>query len=534
MKLVTPRRRGAPPSEQPPPPSQIYTFSAPVRGWVTNESIAAAEPRGASVLDNFWVERTAIKPRGGRRLHATVHASNPCESLMVYRSGTAEKLFGCTAAAIYDISSPADATVVPSSAVSGLTGGDWSYVQMATAGGEFLIAANGADSMRKYDGSAWGTITGVTTPAITGVTTSDIKHVWVYKNRLFMIKKDTLNAYALDTPDAFGGAVDTISLQGVFQKGGELVLGATWSTDSGSGMDDMCVFISDQGEVAVYTGTDPGDATAWSLMGVYQMAPPIHKNAIMKAGGNLLVATKIGLIPVSSAVRKDYAAQVADAVSIAIEPTWQRYYKLRPGKWVIGKSEVRGKAIIGFPTDAGGNDACFAVNLQTGGWSRFTNWDVRCAAEFDGELYFGTSDGMVMEAETVGTDNGETYSCLYVGNYERLGGTNEKVAHMCKTTWRASTNFNYKINFAFDYAYKPSAYPSVGEDAATDLWDVGLWDVAVWDASGTEQITTEWQSVNGRGFAVAPMLQTTMGTGTVPDIEFISADLLYETGALVT
>lgn len=501
---------------------------------MTNESIAAAQPQGASVLDNFWVERTAIKPRGGRRLHATVHASNPCESLMVYRSGTAEKLFGATAAAVYDISSPADEEVVPSAEFSGQTSGDWSYVNIGTAGGQFLIAVNGADSMRKYDGSAWGTVTGVTTPAITNVTTSNLKHVWYYKSRLFFIEKDSLKAWYLPDVDAFGGAAAAISLQGVFQKGGELVLGATWSTDSGSGMDDMCVFISDQGEVAVYSGTNPGDAAAWSLLGVYTMAPPIHKNATMKAGGNLLIATEIGLIPISSAVRKDYAAQVADAVSIAIEPTWQKYYKLRPGKWTIGKSEVRGKAIIGFPSDAGGNDACFAVNLQTGGWSRFTNWDVRCAAEFDGELYFGTSDGMVMEAETVGTDNGETYSCLYVGNYERLGGTNEKVAHMCKTTWRASTNFNYKINFAFDYAYRPSAYPSVGEDNATDLWDVGLWDVAVWDASGTEQITTEWQSVNGRGFAVAPMLQTTMGTGTVPDIEFISADLLYETGALVT
>ena len=597
--------KGAP-SAPLPPPSTIYTFKAPVRGWVTNDSVVDAKPGTASVLDNFWPMATTIRARGGSLLHATVHASNPFESLIAYRSGTATKLFGATATSIFDITTPGSPTSIPSAELTGLTNGDFSSTNITTVGGSYIVAVNGDDRMLSYDGSTWryvdaattelpfdaqtvnygagltvtggtsgatgvivtvtdngatGTLrlknvtgtfvdnelvtastgsatanipSGVTTvPAITGASTSTFSHVWLFKSRLFFIKKDSMTVYSLPV-DSIGGAVTTLSLGGVMQKGGSLMFGASWSTDAGDGMDDTCVIVTTEGEVAVFQGTDPASAVDWHRVGNYDLPRPLHKDAHIKAGGNLLVATKIGVIPISSSISKDMAAISLDAVSLPIEPTWIDYTVDRQGKWVFAKWSEKSRAIVGFPPDGNNIKACLGLNLQTGAWCRMTGWDIRCAVELDGELYFGTSTGKCYRAEAFGSDNGSTYQCLYVGAFEHLEGpTQEKVAHMTRATWRTSTAFNYKINYAFNYGYTPASYPSVASDNITDFWDVGEWDSALWDGSGVQSISTEWRSVNGHGFVVAPVVQVTLGSTSVADVEFIAADLLYEKGSLV-
>ena len=609
--LVSLGRKAAPGKPLPkpsPPPSKIQTYQSPVRGWVTNENLALAQPGGALILDNFFPLRNSVRVRGGLLRHATVHATDPCETLMAYRSGTASTFFAATATTIYDVGSPGSPTVIPSASLTGQTNGDYSWVNYATAGGQFLLAVNGVDRMIYYDGSTWrriddattelpfdaqtanysgpgvtvtggtsgatgvvveildngatGTLrlktvtgtfvdnelvtggggsatanipTGVTAvPAITGALTSTFTDIWMFKSRVFLTKKDSLVAYALPI-NAIGGAVITVSMAGVMQRGGSLTMGATWSLDAGDGLDDKCVFISDQGEAAVYSGTDPSDALAWSLVGIYPMAELMHKSAHMRAGGDLLIVTKEGLLPISSAVNKDPAALSLTAISAPIEPSWRRYIAERLGKWTVGKWTARSMAIIGFPPDGGGNAECLALNLQTGAWSRFTGWDVRCALEFDGKLYIGTSQGKVYNCESSGTDDGAMYSCLYVGLHERLSNpTQEKVAHMCRATFRYSTNFNYRVSFAFNYAYSIGAYPPVPANSTSDLWDLGLWDVAKWDGRGIAQIITEWRSTFGRGFVVSPITQINMGTDSIPDVELISIDLLYEGGDIVT
>ena len=48
-----------------------------------------------------------------------------------------------------------------------------------------------------------------------------------------------------------------IPLSGAATKGGKLLFGATWSIDAGDGIDDKCVFVTDQGELLIFTGSDP-------------------------------------------------------------------------------------------------------------------------------------------------------------------------------------------------------------------------------------------------------------------------------------
>ncbi|TIR78102.1 MAG: hypothetical protein E5X19_32465, partial [Mesorhizobium sp.] len=75
-----------------------------------------------------------------------------------------------------------------------------------------------------------------------------LSFVWTYRSREFFIEKNTLTAWFLPV-DAISGAASDFSLAGVFQKGGSLLCGGTWSLDAGDGVDDKCVFISTKGEV---------------------------------------------------------------------------------------------------------------------------------------------------------------------------------------------------------------------------------------------------------------------------------------------
>ena len=65
-----------------------------------------------------------------------------------------------------------------------------------------------------------------------------------------------MNAWYLDI-DAVGGLLHQIPLSGSASGGGHLLFGAVWSLDAGDGADDKCVFVTDLGEVLVFTGSNP-------------------------------------------------------------------------------------------------------------------------------------------------------------------------------------------------------------------------------------------------------------------------------------
>ena len=252
--------------------------------------------------------------------------------------------------------------------MSSLTNGDWSVSEFANTGGNYIILANGADSVREFDGTTW------TTPTITGVTSSGLSQTWVFKNRVWFVEEDTLSAWYLAT-DAISGAATEFPLRGVFQLGGSLLFGATWSLDSGEGLDDVIIFASTEGEIAVYTGTDP--ATDFSLQGVYRIGVPLNKNAWFKAGGDLAIMTEDGIIPVSEALRKDRAALQAVAITYPIEDAWKDAITNRTASFDFSVTLWHSQSLLMIGTNAktSSMNVSFVANARTGAWCRFTDRD---------------------------------------------------------------------------------------------------------------------------------------------------------------
>jgi hypothetical protein len=514
--------------------ARTHTFPPPVRGWIRNENLAASGPVGAYQLDNFFPTTTGIRLRGGSRKHATI-SSGAATSLWTYKVGTSEKFFAADATNIFDVTTVADVDAIPAAAVSGQTSGRYAVAQMGTAGGDYLYAVNGDDSPQLFDGTTWTAITGVSSPAITGVTTSKLSFVWAFASRLFFVEKSSMNAWYLPV-DSIGGAALSFSLNGIFQNGGELLYGGTWSLDSGDGLDDKCVFVSSTGEVAIYEGTDPGSASNWSKVGVYDITPPMGFNATMKAGGDLVLATEDGMVPITQAVQKDPAALSLSAITRAIEPQWKSEVTARRSKpWDVLKWPSNNMAVVALPVVDSATEAyCFVVNLETGAWCRYTGWDTECLGHFNSIGYFGTSDGKIMQMEAGGIDDGSPYTAVYVGLFDHLKAPGAlKTVHAARPVFTSNSDVNPQISLSTNYAVSLPSPPNSIADYAADEWDVGLWDVANWDAGVTLVTKTEWTSIGRTGFAIAPQLQITSGVTPTPRVNLVTIDMLYETGAVM-
>lgn len=518
---------------QPKPVAKNHTFPAPTRGWVLNENLVASNPGTALILDNWVCTTTGVRARGGTEKYATVSTTGAVTSMFRYISGTTEKFFAATTDKVFDITTVADPDAVPTADISGQTSGYYAAQMFSTAGGDYLYITNGDDSPQLFDGTTWTQITGASSPAITGVTTSLLSHVWAYANRLFFIEEGTMRAWYLPV-DSIGGAALSISLGGVFRLGGKLLFGATWSMDAGDGLDDKCVFVTDQGEVAIYAGTDPSSASTWVLQGVYQITKPLGKNAVMRAGGDLLVATDVGLVPMSEAIRRDVSALSLAAVSAAIEPYWVQSASDRPLPWEVMKWPEKNIMVV---AGASGSDdsETLVCNLETKGWSRFTNVGGRCLGYFGGNVYAGGNDGVVRRLETGGSDMGSPYTCVYLGNHEHMNAPGaQKTVMQARAVFKTGHDLNPLVTAQVNYSESTSTAPASIDDFSVALWDGGNWDEVEWDSGlGVSAGESRWRSIGKTGYAIAPEVQMTFSITPNPSVELVSTDVTYFIGGMV-
>lgn len=528
--IVLPKKASSPKGETPKQPAETYSFPAPIRGWVLSESRYSPLPGSARVLDNFICTNAGIRPRGGKLKYATI--GDPVTALFPYSGTTGEMKFAATATDIYDITTVADPDVAPTADVSGQTGGDYSVIQFGNAGGQYLYAVNGADSAQLFDGTTWTTVTGVSTPAITGVTTADLSQTWVYANRIWFVEGGTRSAWYLPV-DAIAGAAIEFSLEGIFRKGGTLLFGASWSQDAGDGLDDKCVFVTTEGEVAVYQGTDP--SSGFTKVGLYEMPRPLGKNAWVRAGGNLLVMTDVGLIPISAAIDTDIAAMEQQALSLSISAYWQRKASTIISRtWQGIKVPVSGYLVVTQPESVD-DGTMLVVNLQTKAWSRITGWQAESVGVFEGYGYFGSADGNVYLMESGGSDNGTPYTCSYIGAHEPMGRPGQqKAIRQVRMLLANSSPSRALIGAVADFSETLPSPPNSPSDYTEGSWDVAEWDVDLWDAETTFTEDALWRSAAAVGSMIAPYVMMTFGISPTPNIEIVGIDAQYVIGGVVT
>lgn len=504
---------------------------------MTNQNLAQPIPGTALVMDNIFPTETGCRIRGGAKKYATLSASaTPVVGMFNYvNNAGGERAFAATASAIYDITAVADPDAALTPVVSSLTNGDWQTIQVGTAGGDFLLAFNGHDNALLYDGSTWGATT------ITGVATSDISYAFTHQNRVWLLKDGSLDAYYL-APGLIGGAATLFSLKSVFKGGGYLLFGGTWSMDAGDGPDDYCFFVSSTGEVLLYRGTDPAAIDTFSQVGRYQLGEPLGRRAWMVSGGDVIIATSDGAVPLSAAFNKDPAALQLSAVSRNIEPDWRAQYKARlAAPWQMLKWPAQSMGVVSLPHTST-DPVALVVNLETGAWCRYTGWDIQAMTTRGDHAYFGDSSGVVYQMETGGWDGDQPYVAQLAYAFEELGGRGRGVSvHQTRAILLSSAEIDPKLSIGVNYQLTfPAAPNAVTSDTPPALWGTAIWGQSKWGDSGDGEfvgvqptVSTSWVSTPAYGIAISPQVQLTSGDARKPDAEIVELVVVYELAEMV-
>ena len=498
--------------------AQTVSVPAPVGGWNVRDSYADMDATDAVALENWFPMPSEIMVRRGFSEHATGFTGE-CESLLVYNSptGTSE-MFAVADGEIYDVSSSG---AVAAAVVSSLNGNRWQYANISNTGGNYLIAFDGADDGLLYNGTIWANT------GITGVTESSIINCNFHKNRLWLIQGSTLDAWYLGV-DAVSGAATKFPMGGVFEKGGSLLAMGTWTLVAGQGVDDHAVFITTEGEVAVYKGTDPTSASTWSLVGVWLIGEPCGIRCLQKLGGDLLVICKEGLLPFSKALmssRVNTKSALSDKIQQAVSEATS-LYKTNFG-WQILPWPTENMLILNVPKGIGRQEQ-YVMNTITGSWCNFSGWYASCWATFGEEIYFGSTD-YVAKAWDTEADNATNIVADALPAFNYFGKQSQlKRWTMARPVLQSdgTSGILVGLNVDFDTA-APVGVPSFNVTTQA-TWDVSTWDNGIWGGGLT--VRKDWQGASGMGYCAA--LHIKVATQNA-DIRWVSTDYVIEPGGVI-
>jgi len=503
--------------------ANVDSLPSPVGGWNARDSLAGMEPYDAVSLVNLFPSTSNVVLRGGYSEHAT-GMSGPVETLMVYAGGATEEMFAidATGLSIYDVTSSG---AVGSAEVSGLSSARWEHINVSTPGGNFLYAVNGIDSPLLYDGTTWTSITGASSPAITGVTTNDLSNITLFKNRVWFVEKDTLVAWYLPTYSV-GGAANYIDLRAVAKYGGYIVDVDTWTIDAGYGADDNLVFVTSQGEVIVYAGTDPASASTWNLIGVWKLGTPIGKRCLYKYGGDLLILTNDGLFPLASALQSS-RLDPRVALSNKIEGAISEYANLYGNNfgWDIVYSPKHSGLWVNVPVSSGKQEQ-FVMNSITKSWCKFTGWDANCWEIYNNNPYFGASGSVYKAWDDGYSDNGSNIetSALQAFNYFGSRGV-KKYFTRARASIFTDGNPGVSVGVNVDFNLSDNTTPITFIPATGAVWDTATWDDANWSDSSV--ITNNWLGVSGIGYCGSVQFKS-VSRGT--SMEWAATDVVFQAG----
>jgi len=524
--------------------SNTVTVTAPIGGWNAVNQLAAMSPNEAVIIDNWFCLPTELQSRKGYTFWSNNAVGN-IESFITYngQSGqismfavaddngdcnifdvTNTQFSGIWDETLWDESDWASAAVV-----TGLTNARYHTGQMATSGGTFTIAVNGADDLLIYDGSTWYKVTSVSSPyAITGVDTSTLIDLVVHHRRVWFVENDSMTCWYLPT-DSIAGTATAYDFGPLFIDGGYVERIETWTLDAGNGMDDYFVVITSNGEIAVFSGTNPASSDTWSLNGVYYAGSPVGRNCTMKYGGDVLMLNKDGLVPLSQwlmSSRVNVKTSITNKIQQRITDAATTY--ANNYGWQIILNPPKNMLFINVPVSETVFEQ-YVMNTISGAWSRFTGVNATCWAFIDNILYFGQGN-QVFKFWDGPNDNGQVINTDLLPAFSAFGSQSQvKRWTMAKLSMGCDYQFSYsgQINLNFDLSSSP---PQPYNSSTTDsgIWDTGTWDNAQW--GGNILPFSRWQMAAGMGYYGTFRIKTSSLTS---DIRYYATDYVFEAGGVL-
>ena len=451
-----------------------------------------------------------------------------------------------TAATITSIArtSPSNVATVTTSTAHGLATNNKVVITVSSEStflGSHVVTVTGANTFT-FVSSATTTVVGATGTytvlgikgGTTGGTSYSINsntfiHVNLFKNRLYFTEKNTMKVWYMPV-NSLGGDAFPLDFGGIARNGGFIQGMATWTLDAGQGADDYAVFATNMGEVIVYNGTDPTDATTWLLKGVWQMGYIFSRRFFFKFAGDILLLTQDGLVPLAASLqssRLDPRINITDKIYYEIsreadqysnEYGWQAIYYAKPNM-----------LLINIPNPAGTEQ--YVMHTISKAWCNFTGISTTVFEMHNDDLYFGGA-GFIGKFWDGFADDDQPISgtCQQAYSYFDMPGQQKRFTMIRPT-------------FLVD-AGAPGVYAGINTDFQTQNnlgqvsfqsvpTTVGVWDAATWDSevwAGNLIVYRNWQGVSGLGYAAGVNLNI-VSQGI--DVHWVSTDFVMEKGTVL-
>jgi len=364
---------------------------------------------------------------------------------------------------------------------------------------------------------------------ITGENSNKFVTVNLFKERLYFVEEQSLSFWYLGV-DSINGAVTEFPLGGIFKKGGYLQAMGTWTIDAGYGVDDLAVFITSNGEVAVYKGSDPSDANDWSLVGIWNIGQTYARKCTFKYGGDMLILTEDGLVPLSAGLqstRLDPRVNITDKIFYAISRAADAY--ATNYGWQMNYFAKHNMLIVNVPVTEGQEQ--YVMHNITKSWARFTGVPANCWELQGDDMYFG-GNGFVARFYDSYSDNGSNINAFVQQAYsyfDRRG--QQKRFTMVRPILQTDNGLPTVLcGISTDFDTVPLTNQISFNPSTLDIgiWDVGLWDDTNW--GGNLVVTKFWQGVTGIGYAGSISLNV---ASQGIDFHWASTDYVMELGGVL-
>lgn len=515
-------------------------IAAPFGINVVSPASAIPETDGLILLNCVAGDR-GLKPRQGFQEWVTGVGASSVRSIIPYHGTDSgkDRLFATASDKIYNCTTstgaPATAhTFTTADANSGH--GVW-QTYVTAAGAHSLLYADETNGYLVYDETTDLWAAGSTT----GIAPGDVRFVMQWKRRVFLVKKNSTEAWYLGV-DAISGAATKFDFGPLFRAGGYLVGLWTWTVDGGAGMDDFLVAISSSGDVVVFAGSDPSSSNTFQQLGEWSTGGvPAGRRIATQFGGDILILTLLGILPLSKLV----GGQL-------VTPDTYETYKIRPlfNQVISEQQSLLGWEMLIHPQDnflflntpgvVGNVQEQFAMSYATRGWARFRGLDVYSAGIWRGSLYFGTRNGRVCKstgfldnvARDGSTTNAIPVESVVLSSFQTLQSANKKMLRVIRPLFIVrdiNPSVQCFARYDFDMRDVTGVISAPSTVAGGSVWDSGTWDAATWGDLGAVGTFSTVQGASGIGSSIATGLRMKTSGYTV----FVGFDVAWEEGGLL-
>lgn len=490
------------------------TLPAPYGGINLRSDITALAKNEARSLENWLPGAGQVDLRPGFGDHGTGIGSAEVKTLVPFVGYTASRLIGAGGGKIYNATTAGAGTEL----ATGFTQDRW----QTTLYQDRLFFVNGTDNPQVYDGS---TVAGIVW-AGSGLTDNDLVNIALVRNRLWFCENNKAYVWYAAVGQITAASNLTKFDLSQIASGGICMAVGSWSRDAGDGADDMTVFVMSTGEILIYQG-DPG--STFSLIGKYWTgAPPIGRQCLFKIGGELMIITRLGLLPLSAAIAgvaldlaridpwgKIAAGIAADAALDGDNAGWHGCLH-------------NGILYVNVPQTTGSLSKQWVINTRNGACATYSGWNASSIASFGGSLYFGAMAGGLVRVVGAQDDDGTSITananCAFV--FPTKGQRNNLYTGI-RPVMDAEGTITGLIGVDTNFIVRTLSGASVTliQDPSTTPWG-SPWP-SPWGSSGGAN--PKWFSIMGEGRSVSVRMRA---IGSALNCRWYSTDLLFKPGGI--